>query len=267
MIRETPFHPRTGPLNETGLWSHWAGYLHATQYGLSEKFEYFAIRNRAAMWDTSPLYKYRIHGRDAEQYLSGVLSRDIRTGRPGRAQYTMWCDEAGHVVEDGVIIRMTDNEYLLSSAEPNLAYLRGLIGYRDVSIDDVAKRLVDFGIHAPTMSWPVAGTLMIEPTESESREELDRFCDAMIAIREEIAEVERGEAERGNNVLSHAPHTAEALLADGWSRPYSRERAAYPVEWVRERKFWPAVGRIDNAFGDRNLVCTCEGMEAYAEES
>ena len=135
-----------------------------------------------------------------------------------------------------------------------------------VNVDDVAKRLMDFGIHAPTMSWPVAGTFMIEPTESESREELDRLCEALIAIREEIREIEQGRADRENNVLKHAPHTAEALLDDAWDRPYGREQAAYPLPWVRERKFWPAVGRVDNTYGDRNLVCTCESVEAYAEQ-
>ena len=134
-----------------------------------------------------------------------------------------------------------------------------------VSVDDVAKRLMDFGIHAPTMSWPVAGTFMIEPTESESREELDRLCEALIAIRQEIREIEEGRADRENNVLKHAPHTAEALLDDAWDRPYPREQAAYPLAWVRERKFWPAVGRVDNTYGDRNLVCTCESVEVYAE--
>jgi glycine dehydrogenase len=132
-------------------------------------------------------------------------------------------------------------------------------------VDDVAKRLMDFGIHAPTMSWPVAGTFMIEPTESESREELDRLCGALIAIREEIRDIEEGRADRENNVLKHAPHTAEALLDDAWDRPYPREQAAFPLAWVRERKFWPAVGRVDNTYGDRNLVCTCEAVEAYAE--
>ena len=133
----------------------------------------------------------------------------------------------------------------------------------DVTFDDIAKRLMDFGIHAPTVSWPVSGTLMIEPTESESLEELDRFCDAMIAIREEIRDIEEGRADRKQNVLKGAPHTAEALLSTDWDRPYSREQAAYPVAWVRERKFWPAVGRIDNAFGDRNLICTCPAVEDY----
>ena len=135
----------------------------------------------------------------------------------------------------------------------------------EVTVDDIAKRLMDFGIHAPTMSFPVAGTLMIEPTESESREELDRFCEAMIVIRNEIRDVEEGRADRRNNVLKRAPHTAEALLSDAWDRPYSRERAAYPAAWVRERKFWPAVGRIDNAYGDRHLVCTCPALDDYAE--
>jgi glycine dehydrogenase len=134
----------------------------------------------------------------------------------------------------------------------------------DVTVDDIAKRLMDFGMHAPTMSFPVAGTLMIEPTESESREELDRFCEAMIVIRNEIREIEEGRADRRNNVLKRAPHTADALLSEDWDRPYSREQAAYPAAWVRGRKFWPAVGRIDNAYGDRNLVCTCGSVVGYA---
>ena len=116
------------------------------------------------------------------------------------------------------------------------------------------------------MSWPVIGTLMVEPTESESRFELDRLCDALIAIREEIREIEVGEADREDNVLRHAPHTARAVAADDWKHAYSREKAAYPGAWVRERKFWPAVARIDIAWGDRNLICTCDPVEAYAFE-
>lgn len=135
----------------------------------------------------------------------------------------------------------------------------------NIGVDDIAKRLMDFGFHAPTVSWPVAGTMMIEPTESESKEELDRFCDAMIAIRKEIAAIETGEVDAEDNVLKHAPHTHEMLIGDDWQRPYSREKAAYPTAWLRDYKFWPAVGRIDNAFGDRNLVCSCVGMEAYTE--
>ncbi len=134
----------------------------------------------------------------------------------------------------------------------------------NVTVDDVAKRLMDFGFHAPTMSFPVAGTLMIEPTESEAREELDRFCDAMLAIREEIREIETGEADPQDNVLKNAPHSASHLLSEEWRHPYSRDKAAFPREWVRQRKFWVPVGRVDNAYGDRNLVCTCAPVSAYA---
>ena len=122
---------------------------------------------------------------------------------------------------------------------------------------------MDYGFHAPTMSWPVAGTLMIEPTESESKAEIDRFCDAMIAIRDEAREIEEGRADRAINVLKMAPHTAETVTSDIWDRPYSRERAAFPSPATREHKFWPAVARIDNAFGDRNLVCACPEMAEY----
>jgi glycine dehydrogenase len=135
----------------------------------------------------------------------------------------------------------------------------------EVEAEDIAKRLMDFGFHAPTMSFPVPGTLMIEPTESESKEELDRFCDAMIRIREEIRAVEEGRADRRDNPLKRAPHTVAAVTATAWDRPYSREQAAFPAPWVRERKFWPAVARIDNAYGDRNLVCLCPPVEDYAE--
>ena len=131
--------------------------------------------------------------------------------------------------------------------------------------EDVAKRLMDFGFHAPTMSFPVTGTLMIEPTESESRPELDRLVDALIAIRDEIAQVERGELPREDNPLVNAPHTAACVGAEEWKHPYTREQAAWPAPWVREHKFWPAVGRIDNGFGDKNLICTCPSVEAFAE--
>jgi glycine dehydrogenase len=129
---------------------------------------------------------------------------------------------------------------------------------------DVAKRLMDYGFHAPTVSFPVAGTLMVEPTESEPREELDRFCDALIAIRGEIQAVIDGAAHPKDNVLKNAPHTAAAVASDDWSHPYSREQAAYPLPYVRANKFWPAVGRIDNPYGDRNLMCVCPPMEEYA---
>jgi glycine dehydrogenase len=132
-----------------------------------------------------------------------------------------------------------------------------------IEAEDVAKRLMDYGFHAPTMSFPVAGTLMIEPTESESKEELDRFCDAMIAIRREIAAVEAGELPKDDNPLKNAPHTAASVMADAWEHPYTREQAAFGLPWVREAKIWPAVGRVDNAFGDRHLICSCPPLEAY----
>jgi glycine dehydrogenase len=135
-----------------------------------------------------------------------------------------------------------------------------------VEVEDIAKRLMDYGFHAPTMSFPVAGTLMIEPTESEPREELDRFCEAMIRIRAEIKDVEDGRAGREDNVLKRAPHTALAVVADAWDRPYGREQAAYPAPWLRGHKFWPAVARVDNVYGDRNLVCSCPPMESYGED-
>jgi glycine cleavage system P protein (glycine dehydrogenase) len=137
-----------------------------------------------------------------------------------------------------------------------------------MSIDetDVAKRLIDFGFHAPTVSFPVAGTLMVEPTESESQDELDRFCDAMIAIRAEIQAVIDGTLDATDNVLKNAPHTAAAVAADRWTHPYSREQAAYPLPFVRQAKFWPSVGRVDNPYGDRNLMCSCPPVASYAAE-
>ncbi|MCB0568640.1 MAG: aminomethyl-transferring glycine dehydrogenase, partial [Phaeodactylibacter sp.] len=135
------------------------------------------------------------------------------------------------------------------------------------SAEDVAKRLMDYGFHAPTLSFPVAGTIMIEPTESESKEELDRFCDALLQVRREIDEIASGEASPKSNVLANAPHTAEAVTSDSWAYPYPREKAAYPLPYLRQGfKFWPSVGRIDSAYGDRNLICTCPPMEAYQTE-
>jgi glycine dehydrogenase len=132
-----------------------------------------------------------------------------------------------------------------------------------VTEGDIAKRLMDYGFHAPTLSFPVHGTLMIEPTESESKEELDRFIDAMDSIFEEIKEIITGEADKEDNVLKNAPHTAEILTADRWNHSYSREKAAFPLNWLRENKFWVPVSRIDDAYGDRNLFCTCEPLESY----
>ena len=138
-----------------------------------------------------------------------------------------------------------------------------LRAFKSVTAEDVAKRLMDYGFHAPTLSWPVAGTLMVEPTESESKYELDRFCDAMISIHAEMTAVETGAADAKNNLLKNAPHTADQIASDNWNRPYTREQAAFPAKSLHDYKFWPHVGRVDNVFGDRNPVCSCVGMESY----
>jgi glycine dehydrogenase len=142
---------------------------------------------------------------------------------------------------------------------------RGFQAEAGVMVEDIAKRLMDFGFHAPTMSWPVAGTLMIEPTESESKAELDRFCEAMIAIRGEIAAIAAGKLDKADNPLKHAPHTARDVMANVWTHAYSREQAAFPLAWVAAAKYWPPVKRVDNVYGDRNLVCTCAPLEGYAQ--
>jgi glycine cleavage system P protein (glycine dehydrogenase) len=142
---------------------------------------------------------------------------------------------------------------------------RGFQSEAGVMVEDIAKRLMDFGFHAPTMSWPVAGTLMIEPTESESKAELDRFCEAMIAIRAEIAAIAAGKLDKADNPLKHAPHTAAHVMANVWTHCYSREQAAFPMPWVAAGKYWPPVRRVDNVYGDRNLVCSCAPLEAYAQ--
>jgi len=135
--------------------------------------------------------------------------------------------------------------------------------YKSVTAEDVAKRLMDYGFHAPTLSWPVPGTLMVEPTESEDQAELDRFCDAMIAIHGEIQRIEKGEWDKANNPLKNAPHTADVIAGDDWNHPYTRAQAAYPVKTLRDAKYWPPVGRVDNVWGDRNVMCSCVGMENY----
>ena len=141
--------------------------------------------------------------------------------------------------------------------------LRGFKKSADIDVTDVAKRLMDYGFHAPTVSWPVLGAMMIEPTESESTAELDRFCDALISIREEIAEIETGAADRTDNVLKNAPHTAEMVIQSDWDHPYSREKAAFPRAWVRDAKFWTSVARINEVYGDRNLMCACPPVDEY----
>ncbi|HEX9939434.1 MAG TPA: aminomethyl-transferring glycine dehydrogenase [Longimicrobium sp.] len=178
------------------------------------------------------------------------------------------------ILNANYIARRLDQHYpvLYRGANGTVAHecivdLRQLKGSAGIEVEDVAKRLMDYGFHAPTVSFPVAGTLMIEPTESESLAELDRFCEAMIAIREEIREVELGIMDRHDNPLKNAPHTAAVITADAWEHGYGRERAAFPTPWVRERKFWPHVGRVNNAAGDRNLVCACVPIEDYAAMS
>jgi glycine dehydrogenase len=135
----------------------------------------------------------------------------------------------------------------------------------EVEAEDVAKRLIDYGFHAPTMSFPVAGTIMIEPTESEDKAELDRFCDALLSIREEIRAIEDGRMDRTDNPLHNAPHTQAVVTADEWNHKYSRTQAAFPLPYVKASKFWPTVARVNNTYGDRNLVCTCEPTSSYAE--
>jgi glycine dehydrogenase len=132
-----------------------------------------------------------------------------------------------------------------------------------IEAEDVAKRLMDYGFHAPTLSFPVPGTIMIEPTESEDLAELDRFCDAMLAIRKEIEAIETGVSDKLANPLKNAPHTQGQVFATEWTRPYSRETAAFPAGWLKQNKFWPTVARLNNTYGDRNLVCTCEPVSAY----
>ncbi len=167
--------------------------------------------------------------------------------------------------------RLKDEYSLLYSGKDGLIAHECIIDVRQfkastgVEVEDIAKRLIDYGFHAPTVSWPVLGTMMVEPTESESKEELDRFCNALSAIREEIREIEEGRADRTNNLLTNAPHTMRVLMSDSWDRPYSRERAAFPTPDTREPKSWPHVGRIDGAYGDRNLMCTCPPIEEYSD--
>src|SRR5205809_1545857 len=175
-------------------------------------------------------------------------------------------------------IAILNANYIAKRLDPHFPVLfkgkRGLVAHEciidlrqwkaaAIEVEDVAKRLMDYGFHAPTVSWPVAGTMMIEPTESESKEELDRFCDAMISIRTEIDAIANGKTDRQNNLLKNAPHTAQQIASEKWDRPYSRAQAAFPAPWTREHKFWPSVARIDNVYGDRNLFCSCPPIEEF----
>ena len=176
-----------------------------------------------------------------------ILSANYIAGRLGEHYPVLYTGEHGRVAHECIID------------------LRPITKATGVTVDDVAKRLIDYGFHAPTMSFPVAGTLMIEPTESEPLAEIDRFCDAMIAIKGEIDRVASGEVAHADSALAHAPHTAEDLLVDDWDRPYTREEAAYPVRSLRRGKYWPPVSRIDGGYGDRNLVCACPPPEAFED--
>jgi glycine dehydrogenase len=187
----------------------------------------------------------------------------IRTmGEPGLTEAT----QAAILNANYIAKRLVNHFPTLYRANGLVAHecILDLRAFKATTAEDVAKRLMDFGFHAPTLSWPVAGTLMVEPTESEPRAELDRFCDAMIAIHAEMQAVEKGAIDKTNNPLKQAPHTGDVIASDNWNRPYSREQAAFPVPGLKDFKFWPACGRVDNVFGDRNLVCSCVGMEAYA---
>jgi len=186
-------------------------------------------------------------------------------GRSGLKQAT----EMAILNANYVATRLQDDyEILYTGAQGRIAHecildVRSIKDDIGISVDDIAKRLIDYGFHAPTMSFPVAGTLMIEPTESESKAELDRFCDAMIAIKQEINQVAAGQLELADNPLVHAPHTAAIVSADQWTRNYSRSQAAYPLDSLRENKYWPPVGRLDHVFGDRNLICSCPSISDY----
>jgi glycine dehydrogenase len=183
-------------------------------------------------------------------------------GAPGLKQATQYA-----ILNANYVARRLQNYFpVLYRGHGNLVAHECILDLRQfkaVTVEDVAKRLMDYGFHAPTISWPVPGTMMVEPTESESKAELDRFCEALISIHAEINAIQSGQADKKNNVLKNAPHTADMLAAEPWGRPYSREQACFPAKWLHDHKFWPAVGRIDNVFGDRNLVCSCIGMEAY----
>jgi glycine dehydrogenase len=175
-----------------------------------------------------------------------ILNANYVAARLGRAYPILYASASGRVAHECIV----DTRPMKERA--------------GVGVDDVAKRLIDCGFHAPTMSWPVAGTLMIEPTESEPKAEIDRFVTAMLAIAEEAREIEEGRMDRANNPLVRAPHTVEDLVGD-WDRPYSREQACYPPGAFRVDKYWAPVNRVDNAYGDRNLVCSCPPPDNYAE--
>ena len=181
-MQTTPFYERTSAMNRSGLWEHWAGYLSALQYHLSDKQEYFAVRTAAGVYDTSPVYKHRIHGTDAERFLSGVLARDARKCRPGRAQYTMWCDDGGYLIEDGILFRYSDTDFMLTAAEPNASYLKDLVGRASVEIEDVSDGLASLAIQGPR-SAAILSTVAPDVSELRPFDVADvKFAGARIRV-------------------------------------------------------------------------------------
>lgn len=226
-----PKHPMVKVGGEKGI-----GAISATPWGspsiLLISYAYIKMLGRDGMTDASKV---------------AILNANYIKSRLQKAFPVLYTDEKGRIAHE-----------MIFDLRP--------FKMAGVDAEDVAKRLMDYGFHAPTISFPVPGTMMIEPTESEAKEELDRFCDAVLAICREIKEIEEGKVNPENNVLKNAPHTAAEVTADTWEHPYSREKAAYPLPYIKENKFWPPVGRIDNVYGDRNLVCACPPVEAYEEE-
>ena len=243
--------PGMGPI---GVKSHLAPYL-SNHPIISTGKERTGTAISAAPWGSASIllisYAYiRLLGRDgvkkATEY--AILNANYIKKRLEQHYPILYKGTNGHVAHEMILD------------------CRGFKQTAGIEATDIAKRLMDYGFHAPTVAFPVAGTLMVEPTESESKNELDRFCDAMISIRHEITALEKGTADREDNVLLNAPHTAAEVTADEWKHAYSRQQAAFPAHWVAENKFWPTVKRIDNAYGDRNLICTCPDVNSYAEE-
>jgi len=282
LIRITPFHPRTSALNETGLWEHWSNHLAAVRYQASEKFEYFAIRNSAGLFDSSPLYKYRVAGPDAERYLAGVLTRDVRGLPPGRAQYTLWCDDRGFVLEDGILLRLAPNEFLLTAAEPNLAYFDGLRGRERVGIEDVTDAFAILAVQGPrsrtilaslapevadlspfgVIRPPIAGTQVILSRTGFTGDlgyELWIPSDAALAVWDAIWDSGRGHAviPFGLTALSMARIEAGLLLLDvdfqssryAWSDDQRSTPSELGLGWmVRD------VPTTDRAFIGRDAI-------------
>lgn len=240
--------PGMGPICAA---SHLEPFLPGHPFGADGEPETASAPVAAAPWGSASItavsYAYlRMLGANGAKNatMHAILNANYMKRRLGRSYKVLYEGRGGRVA----------HEFILD--------LREFKKSANVDVEDFAKRLMDFGFHAPTVSWPVAGTVMIEPTESESKAEIDRFCEALESIRSEIADIEAGRADRADNVLKNSPHTAKAATADRWERPYSRRAACYPADFVEENKFWPPVSRIDNAYGDKNLFCTCPPPEA-----